>query len=57
MIDPAIPPRLGCELNAHRDLGFCAYCPGKSLMDEVLAWRELAIEQRGVPPQPREYAT
>lgn len=45
-------PRLGCDLTAHRDLGFCAYCPGKALVDEVVAWRVLAMKERGVPPQP-----
>lgn len=42
-------PRLGCELNAHRDLGFCAFCRGIDL--EVLAWRLLAMAERGVAVQ------
>ncbi len=46
------PPRLGCELNAHRDLGFCAFRPGRDVYDEVQGWRLLAIRERGVPPQP-----
>lgn len=45
-------PRLGCELNAHRDLGFCAFCPGKDVYAEVNAWRLLAYQTKGLAPQP-----
>ena len=51
--------RAGCELNAHRDLGFCAFC---ALPDhivhvtpvdvELAGWRLLAMAQRGIPDQP-----
>jgi hypothetical protein len=49
----AHPARLGCELSAHRDLGFCAMCarPGASRLaqdTELMGWRLLAIAQRGV---------
>lgn len=47
-------PRLGCELNAHRDLGFCCFCPGRDVYEELNAWRLLAMQQRGVPKQPSE---
>lgn len=45
------PPRLGCELNAHRDLGFCELCTPEGARNELAGWRLLAIAQRGVPPQ------
>lgn len=48
-----LEPRLGCELNAHRDLGFCAWCPGKTKEDELQGWRLLAIAERGVAAQPK----
>lgn len=45
-------PRLGCDLAAHRDLGFCAHCPVGSVRIEVTGWRLLALAERGVPDQP-----
>lgn len=44
-------PRLGCELNAHRDLGFCACCANVESIDELIGWRLLAIVERGVAHQ------
>lgn len=35
--DPAIP--LGHSTPAHRDLGWCFLCPGRSLAEEVTAWQ------------------
>jgi hypothetical protein len=48
------PPRLGCELASHRDLGFCAGCHPGGVNYELLAWRLLALAERGVPDQPAE---
>ena len=49
------PAGLGHELNAHRDLGFCAGCVPLGFggaTDELHGWRLLAIAERGVPEQP-----
>lgn len=35
--DPTPPP--GHSITAHRGLGWCSLCPGRSLADEVIAWR------------------
>lgn len=53
--DRGRPTGLGHELNAHRDLGYCAFCAPGGLggaMDELQGWRLLAIAERGVPEQP-----
>lgn len=42
--------RLGCDLTAHRDLGFCAVC--RTAPTELLGWRLLAMAERGIPLQP-----
>lgn len=34
-LEHVLHPRLGCELGAHRDLGFCANCRGKDKDDEL----------------------
>lgn len=46
------PPRLGCELAAHRDLGFCAACADGGKDTELMGWRLRALANRGVPNQP-----
>lgn len=38
-------PRIGCSAVAHRDLGFCHGCDASSVLSEVLAWRELAMQR------------
>lgn len=38
--------RLGCEMAAHKYLGFCGYCPGVAFMDELMGWRLLALKNQ-----------
>jgi hypothetical protein len=54
VIGDPLPPRLGCSLVAHRDLGFCAGCRGYDTSQELIAWRILAMRERGIPLQPWE---
>lgn len=42
------PPRLGCSMVSHRDLGFCCSCREAALGEEVAAWRLLAMAERGM---------
>lgn len=44
-------PRLGHELTAHRDLGFCQFCHPAGVQGELMGWRLLAMAERGVPDQ------
>jgi hypothetical protein len=50
----AHPPRLGCGLVAHRDLGFCSACHKHGSSGEITGWRLLAMAERGIPNQPWE---
>lgn len=44
----ARPPRLGCSLVAHRDLGYCGECHPHGPRGELTGWQLLSMRLRGM---------